>query len=555
MLVIKDLTVAFDSRRGRLTAVRKVNLDLQRGEILGVVGESGAGKSTVGAAVMGLLESGGSVQGGQIMFDGDNLLDKTPDQMRAVRGRRIGMIFQDPMTALNPVKTIASQLTETIEHALDLNAKAARIEALAWLNKMDIPNAEERMDHYPHEFSGGQRQRIVIALALCGEPDLVIADEPTTALDVSVQAQILQLIKKLVADTNIGIIIITHNMGVIAELTDRVAIMRHGELVEEGLTQQVLLHPQTPYAQMLVASVPHGDRRLTRLQVPDENGIIQAPITYTKPDQVDNPAHKALFKLDKLNVIYRPGGGVFSKGTAVHALQDASFTIAKGQALGLVGESGSGKSTCARGIIGLTPISSGHVEFDGHELSSMSERQRRPVRADMQMIFQDPYSSLNKRMKILDIIAEPIRFYGIAKDRSEVEGRVESLLQRVGLPADALKRYPHQFSGGQRQRIAVARTLASKPKMIICDEPTSALDVSVQAHVLNLIKDLQDEYDLTLLFISHDLPVVRQMCDQIAVLKDGKIVEMGDAEAIFEAPQHPYTQHLIDLMPHMAGRH
>lgn len=553
MLVIKDLTVAFDSRRGRLMAVKGVNLNLERGEILGVVGESGAGKSTVGAAVMGLLEQGGSVQGGQIIFEGENLLEKSPDQMRAIRGRRIGMIFQDPMTALNPVKTVADQLTETISHALSLGAKEARVEALNWLRKMDIPKADERMDHYPHEFSGGQRQRIVIALALCGKPDLVIADEPTTALDVSVQAQILKLIRKLVEETHIGIIIITHNMGVIAELTDRVAIMRHGELVEEGPTQAILRHPQTPYAQMLIASVPQSDRRLMRLQVPDNNGVIQAPINYTPPDKAKGE-EDALFKLHKLNVIYRPGGSLFAKGKAVHALQDASFSITKGKALGLVGESGSGKSTCARGIIGLIPISSGVVEFDGHKLSAMSERQRRPVRADMQMIFQDPYSSLNKRMKILDIIAEPIRFYGIATNRSEVEDRVISLLKRVGLPADALNRYPHQFSGGQRQRIAVARTLASKPKMIICDEPTSALDVSVQAHVLNLLKDLQDEYNLTLLFISHDLPVVRQMCDDIAVLKDGKIVEIGDAEEIFDSPQHPYTQHLINLMPHMEVR-
>ena len=547
MLDIKDLTVAFDSRRGRLTAVKGVSLQVNRGEILGVVGESGAGKSTVGAALMGLLESGGSVQGGVIDFEGQNLLTLDDGAMRSLRGRKISMIMQDPMTALNPVRTVGDQLSETIAHTLGVDSKKARAEAINWLRKMDLPNPDERIDHYPHEFSGGQRQRVVIALALCGEPDLVIADEPTTALDVSVQAQILKLIKRLVDETNIGIILITHNMGVVAEITDRVAIMRYGELVEEGPTKEILTQPKTPYAQMLISSVPPADRRLVRLPVPGPDGTLLAKETYT----ADAKGGEALLKVENLSVTYRPGGGVFARGTPVHALKHANFEIPKGGSLGLVGESGSGKSTCARAVVGLTHISNGSVWYDGHHISAMKERERRPLRADMQMIFQDPYSSLNKRMKILDIVAEPLRFYGLARDTKEVEEQVVSLLEKVGLDGDALKRYPHQFSGGQRQRIAVARTLASKPKLIICDEPTSALDVSVQAQVLNLIKDLQDEYDLTLLFISHDLPVVRQMCDRIAVLKDGQIVEMSDADEIFDHPKQDYTRLLIELMPHM----
>lgn len=548
MLEVNNITIDFASRRGDVRAARNVSLTLERGEILGLVGESGAGKSTIGNAVMGLLESGGAVTKGSIIFEGENLLDMNAEQMRAVRGRRISMIMQDPMTALNPVKTIADQITETISHNLGLNAKDAMSDAISWLKKMDIPNPEERIHHYPHEFSGGQRQRIVIAMALCGKPDLVIADEPTTALDVSVQAQILQLIKKLVAETNIGIILVTHNMGVVAEVTDRVAIMRHGELVEIGPTSKILSAPETDYAKMLIASVPPGDTKLHRLPVPTEDGTLP-PAQAAKHRDFDES--DIILKVKDLSITYNPGGSLFSKSEPVRALQNLSFDLPRGASMGLVGESGSGKSTCARGIIGLTPISGGQVYFNDHQISAMSEKQRRPLRPAMQMIFQDPYSSLNKRMSILDVIAEPIRFYGLASNRTEIEQRVVSLLERVGLNGDALKRYPHQFSGGQRQRIAVARTLASKPELIICDEPTSALDVSVQAAVLNLIKDLQDEYNLSLLFISHDLPVVRQMCDDIIVLKQGKLVEMDHTDRIFDNPQADYTKELIDLMPHM----
>lgn len=548
MLQVKDLSIRFESRRGNVLAASKVNLHVERGEILGLVGESGAGKSTIGNAIMGLLESGGRVSGGEILFEGKNLLDLSKEEMRAVRGRRIGMIMQDPMTALNPVKNIADQLTESIAYNLGLNAKESMVEAINWLKKLDIPNPEERIFHYPHEFSGGQRQRIVIALALCGKPDLVIADEPTTALDVSVQAQILQVIKKLVAETNIGIILVTHNMGVVAEVTDRVVIMRHGELVEIGPTSKILTAPETDYAKMLIASVPPGDRKLQRLPVPTAEGTLPPaqPAVHRNFDESD-----VILEVNNLSITYNPGGGFLAKGNPVRALQDLSFKLPRGGSMGLVGESGSGKSTCARGIIGLTPISGGQVLFNNQDFSAMGEKQRRPLRPAMQMIFQDPYSSLNKRLSIMDIIAEPIRFYGLAKSASDVEHQVVTLLERVGLTADALKRYPHQFSGGQRQRIAVARTLASKPQLIICDEPTSALDVSVQAAVLNLIKDLQDEYNLSLLFISHDLPVVRQMCDDIIVLKEGKLVEMDHTDRIFDNPQAAYTKELIDLMPHM----
>ena len=545
MLEINNLAIEFNSRRGQVKAVQGVSLTVKSGEILGLVGESGAGKSTVGTAVMGLLSAGGRVSEGEILFKGQDLATLSADDMRDLRGRKIGMIFQDPMTALNPVRRVGDQLVETIRHALGLSASEARQRALEWLERMGLPEVDKRINYYPHEFSGGQRQRIVIALALCGEPDLVIADEPTTALDVSVQAQILGLIRNLVTETGVGVILVTHNMGVVAEVTDRVAIMRHGKLVESGPTSAILNAPETPYAQMLIGSVPPADRRLRRMPMPDESGTLSAP----QPEAPKTEeGREDILSVTSLEVTYN-AGGLFGQRQGFKALKDINFTLKRGMSLGLVGESGSGKSTCARAVVGVAPITQGEVIYQGHNLVGMPEKERRPLRSAIQMIFQDPYSSMNRRMRIVDIIAEPLRFYGIATNKREIQDRVETLLHSVKLPPEVMKRYPHQFSGGQRQRIAIARTLASKPELIICDEPTSALDVSVQAQVLNLIKDLQDEYGLSLLFIRHDLPVVRQMCDDILVLKDGCIVEHAPAEQLFTDPQQDYTQQLLALMP------
>ena len=545
MLEIRNLAIEFNSRRGQVKAVQGLSLNVQSGEILGLVGESGAGKSTVGTAIMGLLSAGGQVTEGEILFKDQDLVTLSADALRELRGRKIGMIFQDPMTALNPVRRIGDQLIETIRHALGMSASEARQRALQWLERMGLPEVEKRINYYPHEFSGGQRQRIVIALALCGEPDLVIADEPTTALDVSVQAQILGLIKDLVTETGVGVILVTHNMGVVAEVTDRVAIMRHGQLVESGPTSAILTAPETPYAQMLIGSVPPADKRLRRLPMPDESGALLA----ATPEAPKSDAGRAdILSVAGVEVTYN-AGGLFGQRQGFKALKDINFTLKQGMSLGLVGESGSGKSTCARAVVGVAPITQGEVIYQGHNLVGMPEKERRPLRSAIQMIFQDPYSSVNPRMRIVDIIAEPLRFYGIATNKRDIQDRVEALLHSVKLPPEVMRRYPHQFSGGQRQRIAIARTLASKPELIICDEPTSALDVSVQAQVLNLIKDLQDEYGLSLLFISHDLPVVRQMCDDILVLKDGCMVEHAPAEQLFTNPQHDYTQQLLALMP------
>jgi len=546
MLEINNLSIEFRSRRGHVQAVKDVSLTVNRGEIVGLVGESGAGKSTIGAAIMGLLASGGRVNGGTIAFDGEALLDLDAEAIRAIRGRRTGIIFQDPMTALNPVRRIGDQLVETIQSTLGLSDSEAQQQALNWLERMGLPNPPQRIDYYPHELSGGQRQRVVMALALCGEPDLVIADEPTTALDVSVQSQVLGLIRNLVEETNMGVLLVTHNMGVVAEITQRIAIMRYGQLLETGDTRTVLRQPKTAYARMLIGSVPPADRRLHRLAVPDKQGILTS--VYEEPPKTTEGRQPILQVVD-LSVTY-DSGGLF-KRTGFKALKQISFTLNKGMSLGLVGESGSGKSTCARAVVGVAPVTAGQIIYQGQNLAGMPEKERRPLRSAIQMIFQDPYSSVNRRMNIFDIIAEPIRFYGLANNKSEVKDRVAELLHQVNLPTNIMARYPHQFSGGQRQRIAIARTLASKPELIICDEPTSALDVSVQAQVLNLIKDLQDKHGLSLLFISHDLPVVRQMCDNILVLKDGQMVEYAPSEKLFSTPQQRYTKHLLDLMPHL----
>lgn len=547
MLSIKGLSVDFMSRRGNIRAVDDISLELERGEILGLVGESGAGKSTVGAAIMGLLESGGSSTGGSVVFDGNDLGTFSETQMSALRGRRIGMIFQNPLTSLNPVRKVGDQLTESIENLLGLSKQEARKRAIDWLRRMQMPEPEKRIDYYPHQFSGGQRQRIVIALALCGEPDLVIADEPTTALDVSVQQEILDLLKKLVKETNIGVIIITHNMGVVTQLTDRIAIMRNGKLIETGQTRKVLDAPGTDYAKMLIGSVPPSRKRLKRLPTPDKAGKLQNVVE--EAPKAHDTALDTILKVENLDVTYGSGSGLLRKKAGFRALIGMNFDLKKGQSLGIVGESGSGKSTCARAVVGIAPISAGKVIFEGKTISAMAERDRRPLRPSIQMIFQDPYSSLNQRMTIRDVIAEPIRFYGLATNKTEVNDRVEKLLKDVHMSPDVMRRYPHQFSGGQRQRIAIARTLASAPELIICDEPTSALDVSVQAQVLNLIKDLQDEHELSILFISHDLPVVRQMCDQVIVLKQGRVVEQAKAAEFFDSPKTAYSQHLLNLMP------
>ena len=565
LLDIRNLRVEFPSRRGSLVAVDDVSLAVEPGDILGVVGESGAGKSTVGNAVMGLLEPPGEMTAGEIHLAGRRVDDLEDAEKRKLRGKRIGMIFQDPLTSLNPLQTIEQQLVETIDLHLGTGEAAARRRAVDLLRQVGIPEPELRVKQHPHQFSGGMRQRVVIALALAAEPDVIIADEPTTALDVSIQAQILDLMRALCKEENVGMMIITHDMGVIADVTDRVAVMYRGRLVEHGATEQVLGRPEHPYTRSLISAVPRPDVKLVRFPL----------VTYIEdagetPRNIDVERHwlgqardfegtgvaaagGPLVSLESLHMRFTTRRSFLRRNRLyLDAVRDVSLDIHEGEVFGLVGESGSGKSTVARMICGLHAPVAGAIRFAGTELTALRrDADLDPFRRQMQMIFQDPYSSLNPRMRVRDIVAEPIRFHRLADGKEEVVSIVADLLDQVGLGAGAATRYPHEFSGGQRQRISIARALATRPRFLICDEPTSALDVSIQAQVLNLLKDLQELLGLTMLFISHDLPVIRQMCDRVGVMQGGRLCEVRETEELFEDPEHDYTRHLLDLMPRL----
>lgn len=560
LLEINGLDVEFPTRRGTVRAARGVNLTVKPGEVVGLVGESGAGKSTIGNSIIGLLEAPGRVSAGSILFEGEELRGKDEAEMRAIRGDRIGMIFQDPQTSLNPLMTVGAQLVETIEKTGSARGRAAEARAVELLEQVGITEAQARLRAYPHQFSGGMRQRVVIALALAGDPDLIIADEPTTALDVSIQAQILDLIKKLCRERDLGVIIVTHDIGVIANIADRVVVMYRGEVVETGAVAQILGAPTHEYTKSLIAAVPRADRKLDRFSSVDyiEGGTkpfqrIDIQTHWLGAAQTTTSTQDIAIEVENIDLSFVLEKALLPRHRKMlKAVNNVSFQVPQGQTFGLVGESGSGKSTVARIITGLFPPDAGVVRVLGQDVSSQPKsNQARTARRAVQMIFQDPYSSLNARMRVLDIVAEPIRFYGLTDSEAETRRIVGDLLDHVGLGAQAAVRYPHEFSGGQRQRISIARALASRPRILICDEPTSALDVSVQATILNLLKDLQQELGLTMLFISHDLPVVRQMCDRIAVMRHGSLCEVADAETLFQAPQHEYSRHLLDLMPRM----
>ena len=562
LLQINNLEIEFPSRKSVLRAVDNVSLSLEKGDILGIVGESGAGKSTVGNALIGLLEPPGQMTKGEIFLDG-NRIDNLPDsEKQKIRGKEIGMIFQDPLTSLNPLQTIENQLVETINLHLELGENDARQRAVELLDQVGIPDPDVRVKQYPHQFSGGMRQRVVVALALCAEPNLIIADEPTTALDVSIQAQILDLMRGLCKEKQVGMVIITHDMGVIADITDRVAVMYRGRLVEHGATEKILGNPDHPYTQSLISAVPRPDIKLIRFpqvtyieDVAEKNTEIDITEHWLGKAREYETAPGPLVELKNISMRFTTKPAFLRKNRIfLDAVNNVSLDIHEGEVFGLVGESGSGKSTVARIICGLyTPVS-GAINFAGTELTALKKQSDLdPFRKQMQMIFQDPYSSLNPRMRVLDIVAEPILFHQLAETRREVEIIVKDLLEHVGLGAQSAVKYPHEFSGGQRQRISIARALATRPRFLICDAPTSALDVSIQAQILNLLKDLQEELGLTMLFISHDLPVIRQMCDRVGVMKDGFLCEMKETEVLFENPEHEYTQHLLNLMPRLEG--
>lgn len=557
LLQVKHLSVAFPSRHGNFQAVKDLSLQLNRGEILGVVGESGAGKSTVGNAIAELLSPPGYIESGEVYLDGVKLSELSESGMRKVRGKEIGFIFQDPMTSLNPLFTIENQMVEALMTNLDLSKAEAQKRAVEWLTAVGIPGADIRIKQYPHQFSGGMRQRVVIAIALSTEPQFIIADEPTTALDVSIQDQILELIKKLCKQHNVGCMLVTHDMGVVSTVTDRIAVMYKGELMEAGPTQQVLSNPQHEYTKSLISAVPRADKKLERFPlvtyIEEVNEIPEIDIkTHWLGQAMEKPDYQGpILSVKNLHLRFLTQGAFLKKNRQyIHAVNNVSFDVYEGETFGVVGESGSGKSTVARAVTGLYPPDSGEIIFEGRLLTDIkSERERLPIRRQMQMVFQNPYSSLNPRMKVKDIIAEPIRFHHLAESEAQTRQIVDDLLDHVGLTAASGHKYPHEFSGGQRQRISIARSLATRPRLLFCDEPTSALDVSVQAQILNLLKDLQDELNLTMVFISHDLPVIRQMCDRIGVMKQGKLVEVTETEQLFTRAKHEYTRELISLMP------
>ena len=550
-LKINNISVDYQMRKETVNAAKNVNIEVNKGEILGLVGESGSGKSTVGNAIINLIDEPGKVSSGSVIL-GDLNIHENSESIVKYRGNKIGLIFQDPQTSLNPILTVGEQLIETIQTHLKLSKEEAKNKSLNLLKEVGIKDAETRFDNYPHQFSGGMRQRVVISLALCCEPELLIADEPTTALDVSIQSQILELIKKLTKERNLAVILITHDMGVIAETADRVAVMKNGNLVEIGQTKNILTNPQENYTKSLVSSVPPTNKKISRFVIVEKENSekkesnIKILNRWTKKVIIDQD----LVQIKNLSKSFDDNFFTESSKNSVMAVNDVSFDIKEGESFGLVGESGSGKSTIAKMIVNLFKPSSGNIFFDNVCITKIKQRSElMKFRKQIQMIFQDPYSSLNGRLKVKDIIAEPITLHNPSISNIDLNNYIYDLLESVELTQKSADRYPHEFSGGQRQRISIARALATQPRLLVCDEPTSALDVSIQAQILNLLKDLQEQLNLTILFISHDLPVVRQMCDRIGVLKDGKLCEVSNTEDLFLKPAHEYTKELLRLMP------
>lgn len=548
---IQGLRVEFQTKDGPVVGVENVSFDIHPGETVCVVGESGSGKSVSSLSLMRLVEyGGGEIAGGKLLFDRSDagnvdLAEMDASQMRAIRGNEIGMIFQEPMTALNPVFTVGRQMTEGLRLHKGMNRAQAEERALALLQQVRIPEPARRMKQYPHELSGGMRQRVVIAMALACEPRLLIADEPTTALDVTIQAEILALMDRLKRETGTAVMFITHDMAVVAQMADRVVVMFRGNKVEEGPVEQIFEDPQHPYTKALLAAVPKLGE-MTGKEFPEPMKLLGSE---DKPIVPIKGTNETLLTVKNLTTRFPVTGGLLRRLVAnVHAVEDLSFSINKGQTLSLVGESGCGKSTAGRSILRLVEPMSGEVNLGGTDIMALSQRDLRTARLDMQMIFQDPFASLNPQMQLADQVAEPIHNYGTLKGAA-VQERVEMLFDRVELPRSFMRRFPHELSGGQRQRVAIARALALNPKLIIADEAVSALDVSVQAQVLNLMMELQAEMELSFLFISHDMAVVERVSHDVGVMYLGRIVELGPRSAVFENPQHPYTQALMKAVP------
>jgi peptide/nickel transport system ATP-binding protein len=525
VLAIRDLEVRLPAGMDRTHAVNRMSFDLNRGQILCVVGESGSGKSVVANAMLGLLPSPLHVTGGRIVYNGSDLLKFSSDQMRKLRGRFISMIFQDPLTALNPLMTVGRQIVGVMEaHSVGTPAER-RARALALLREVELPSPEIMIDQYPFRLSGGQRQRVMIAMALALEPEVLIADEPTTALDVTTQAQILRLIRDIQRRKNMSVLFITHDFGVVSEIADQVVVMEKGNIVERGMASDILHHPSHPYTQRLIAAIPR---------------LAEAP----RGKETEKPP--LVLEVRHLEKTYR-SGGFLSRRRETHAVSDVSFELRHGQTLGVVGESGSGKSTLGRMLMKLVPADGGQILLSGTDVTNLSEKQFRPLRPRIQMVFQDPFSSLNPLHQIRTILtAGPI---AQGRSRADSESDARDLLGLVGLESQALDRYPHEFSGGQRQRIGIARALMFKPEVIVADEAISALDVSIQAQVLQLLLRIQAESGVAMVFITHDLRVASCICDEVLVMHQGKVVESGAPLKVFRSPEAEYTKRLIGALP------
>lgn len=524
IISLDALSVRLPRNADRDYAIQNINLDLYRNQILCLVGESGSGKSIASNAIMRLLPPGVNVESGRILFEGQDLLSLNEAAMRQVRGAQIAMVFQEPMTALNPLHSIGEQIFEMFRLHTSLGKREINRKVLDLLDEVRLPDPSAAARAYPHELSGGQRQRAMIAMALALEPKVLIADEPTTALDVTTQAQILKLIRDLQRRKGTAVLFITHDFGVVAEIADRVAVMQRGELVELGPAEEVLNRPQHEYTQKLIAAVP--------------------PLTPPEPAPIgDEPA----LVISEVSKTYRQGGLLSRRRRVTHALDRVSLTLPKGATLGVVGESGSGKSTLARCIVRLLTPDAGHIRLGDIDLATMSKRQWRSEARRVQMVFQDPFGSLNPRRRVGDLIAQGPIAHGVP--RKEALERARKLLELVDLDPGGMNRYPHEFSGGQRQRIGLARALALQPEILVADEPVSALDVSVQAQVLTLLRDLKDRLGLSMIFVTHDLRVAAQVCDVVAVMQSGQVVEYGLAADVFTRPQHPYTQQLLTAIP------
>ena len=554
MLTIKNLSISFLQNKKFEAAVHDISFSLNQNEILGMVGESGSGKSITSLALLGLLPKGIAKVNGAIFYNEENINTYSKKAFQKIRGRKIAMIFQEPMSSLNPTLTCGFQVAEILQQHTQLSKNEIYATVIALFEKVKLPRASRIFNAYPHQISGGQKQRVMIAMAIACKPEILIADEPTTALDVTVQKEIILLLKELQQEYGMSILFITHDLALVSEIADRIVVMYNGNIVEQGSTKEVFLNPQKNYTKALINSKPNLERRLHTL--PTVSDFIEETFdgsVYTKEERArfhEKIYQKSpLLEIRNLKKEFITKGSWFQKDEVVKAVNNISFQIFEGETLGLVGESGCGKTTLGRTLLHLEKATAGQVLFEGKDITQLSKTGLKKLRKDIQIIFQDPFSSLNPRITVGNAILEPMQVHGILSNKKERTSYVLELLKKVGLEADHFNRYPHEFSGGQRQRIGIARTIALQPKLIICDESVSALDVSVQAQVLNLLNALKTTFNFTYIFISHDLSVVKYMSDQLVVMNQGEIEEIGDADVIYKAPKTTYTKTLIAAIP------